>query len=101
MAKRRWELDRQRREKLAALTAKQYPNRIVRRIVVVDQEKLVREAVIWEWDSRREAARKLRAVLRAPRDAVTGRDGMNGNYGADVSKGGGGGRGAETYVRAL
>ena len=65
MANRRWELDRARRERLAALTAEQYPNEIVRRIVVVDREKTVREAVIWSWDSFRSARAKLRAVLAA------------------------------------
>lgn len=48
---------------MAALTAEEYPNRIVRRIVVIDNETTVREAVIWFWDSDREARRKLRAVL--------------------------------------
>ena len=64
MAERRWQLDRERREKLALLTAEQYPNRIVRRIVVIDGEQEVREAVIWNWDSDREARRKTRQVLR-------------------------------------
>lgn len=66
MAKRRWQLDRQRRDKLAALTADQCPNAIVRRIIVIDQERTVREATIWAWDSNREARRKLRAVLAMP-----------------------------------
>ncbi len=63
MAKRRWELDRQRRDKLAALTAEQQPNRIVRRIVVIDEETMVRECVMWAWDSMRECQRKLKNVL--------------------------------------
>lgn len=64
MAKRRWELDRERRNKLAQLTAEQYPNKVVRRIIVIDNEQAVREAVIWQWDSVRFAARKVREILR-------------------------------------
>lgn len=65
MANRRWEVDRQRRNKLAALTAEQYPDRIIRRIVVIDHEATVKEAVIFSFDSRRSARAKLRKVLRA------------------------------------
>lgn len=64
MANRRWALDRQRRAQLAALTAEQYPNRIVRRIVVIDNERDVREATIWTWDSYREQHRKEQRILR-------------------------------------
>lgn len=64
MAKRRWELDRERRNKLAELTAEQFPSRIVRRIVVIDNETTVRETTIWSFDSYREARRKERAVLK-------------------------------------
>jgi len=63
MARRRWELERERRTKLAALTADQYPAKIVRRIIVIDAERTVREAVIRNWDSDREARRKTRWVL--------------------------------------
>jgi hypothetical protein len=62
MAAARWAKDRERRDRLALLTAEQYPNRIVRRIIVVDREKDVREAVIWDWDSAREARRKVRRL---------------------------------------
>ena len=64
MAAVRWAKDRERRRQLAALTAEHYPNRIVRRIIVIDGEKDAREAVIFEWDSEREGRRKIRAVLR-------------------------------------
>jgi hypothetical protein len=64
MAARRWELDRQRRSALAALNAEHDPSRILRRIVVIDQERFVHEIVIWSWDSIRSARRKLRDVLR-------------------------------------
>lgn len=63
MAQRRWELDRTRRKQLAALLPEQYPARIVRRIVVIDLERHVRETVIWNFDSARSARRKLRQVL--------------------------------------
>jgi hypothetical protein len=62
MARRRWEIDRARRDKLAALTAEQCPSRIVRRIVVIEEERTVREAVIFSFDSARSARRKLRAL---------------------------------------
>ncbi len=66
MAAARWALDHERRNQLAKLTAEQYPNRIVRRIIVIDDEKDAREAVIFQWDSAREARRKLRQVLIKP-----------------------------------
>lgn len=64
MANARWDLDRARRARLAALTAEQYPQRIRRRIVVIDDETRVRETVIWAWDSVREWRRKERAALQ-------------------------------------
>lgn len=63
MVKRRWELDRQRRAKLAALTAEQYPTKIVRRIIVIDDDKTVKEATFWSFESRRSWTRKERAIL--------------------------------------
>jgi hypothetical protein len=63
MAVRRWALDRERRNQLAALTADRLPAQILRRIVVIDLETEVREVVIWSWDSTREARRKVRQVL--------------------------------------
>lgn len=64
MAKARWALDRERRHRLAALTAEQCPNHIVRRIVVIDGEQSVSETVFWSWDSDREWQRKERNALR-------------------------------------
>ena len=63
MAAARWNLDRKRRARLADVPAEQYPGRIVRRIIVIDAERECREAVIFAWDSAREARRKLRRVL--------------------------------------
>jgi hypothetical protein len=63
MANRRWQLDRQRRNKLAALTAEQCPTRIVRRIVVIENETMVNEAVFWNFESKRSWRRKERQVL--------------------------------------
>jgi len=63
MAAARWVKDRERRNRRAAVTAEQYPQEIVRRIIVIDREREVREAVIFSWDSGREARRKLRAVM--------------------------------------
>lgn len=65
MAKARWAKERERQARLSVLRAEQYPARIVRRIVVIDRETTVREAVIFDFDSLRGAQRKLRAVLRA------------------------------------
>ena len=64
MANKRWELVRARRSKLAALTAEQYPNAIVRRIVVIYNEREVREAVIFSFDTPASARRKLNSVLQ-------------------------------------
>lgn len=63
MALARWEADRRRREAAAKLTPERCQNRIVRRIVVVFDEQRVKEAVIWDWDSNREARRKVKEVL--------------------------------------
>ncbi len=63
MARRRWELDAQRREALAAKDPAFTGLRIIRRIVVIDEEWTVREAVIYEYDSARSARAKLRNVL--------------------------------------
>ena len=64
MANARWQMDRERRDRLAQLTAERHPNQIVRRIIVIDEERDAREAVIWKWDSYRVAKRKLLKVLR-------------------------------------
>jgi hypothetical protein len=63
MANRRWDLYRERRNRLAQVTAEMYPNKIVRRIIVIDREQNYREAVIFKWDSDREA-RLLRSEQR-------------------------------------
>ena len=63
-ATRRWELDRQRRERLAATDPIFSGLQIVRRIVVIDRERTVREAVIYAGDSLREARSKQRAILQ-------------------------------------
>ena len=63
MANARWAKDRAERDRLALLTAEQFPSRIVRRIVVIDDERVVREVTIWNWESGREWKRKERQVL--------------------------------------
>ena len=65
----RWAAERRRREALAALDPVR-GMRIVRRVVVIDHEREVREAVLYDGDSAREARRKLRGVLspRATKD---------------------------------
>lgn len=68
MANRRWQLDRERREKLAKLTAEHLPSKIVRRIIVIDNEITVREAVMWSFDYLKDRRRKLRNILRSTID---------------------------------
>lgn len=63
MAQRRWELDRIRRDRLAALDPIKFEGHILRRIVVIDNEKTVREAVIYDFDGYRSAKRKINGVL--------------------------------------
>lgn len=62
-AARRWELDRRRRADLAAKDPIRVSAGIVRRIVVIDEERSVREAVIYDFDSVRSARRKLRVII--------------------------------------
>ena len=62
-ANKRWELDRARRAELAAKDPAFTGFRIVRRIIVIDNEKDVREAVIYSTDSIRSATQKLKRAL--------------------------------------
>jgi len=62
-ANRRWQLDRERPDRLAAADPMLRANQIVRRIIVIDREQTVREAVIYGFDSVREAKRKMRNAL--------------------------------------
>ena len=65
-ANRRWELDRKRRDNIARMTAEEYPSKIVRRIVVIDNETEVRETVIWNFESARRVRQKQREALDTP-----------------------------------
>ena len=65
MSARRWAMDRMRREIVAASDPIKFSREIVRRVVVIDRETTVREAVIYAFDSQREANRKLRRVMQA------------------------------------
>ena len=64
-AQRRWQLDRERRDALAARDPAFTGRVVARRIVVIDRETTVREVTIYQDDSLREARRKLKFVLRA------------------------------------
>lgn len=64
MARRRWEMEDQRRERLAGQDPAFTGLEIVRRVVVIDREREVREATIYANDSFREARRKVRQVMR-------------------------------------
>lgn len=66
MAEKRWQNEDRRREQLAGMDPVKFPGAIMRRIVVIEREQVVREAVIYEFDSAREVRRKLRRVLTAP-----------------------------------
>lgn len=60
----RWQRDRERREKLAQLTAEQYPTKIAARIVVIVDEKEVKEFTLWSFDSWQERQKKCRKAER-------------------------------------
>lgn len=65
MAKRRWELDQERRDAIAKaeeINPLRAPGKIVRRIVVIENEVEVTEIVIRDWDSVRGVNRKLAKV---------------------------------------
>lgn len=63
MADARWAKDRARREALVALTPDRYQARIVKRIVVVFDERIVKETTIWNWESLASARRKEKKAL--------------------------------------
>lgn len=62
-ANRRWALDRERRTKLDETDPIQVGGKIVRRIVVIDNESTVRERVFYEFDRTCDLKRKLRECL--------------------------------------
>jgi len=66
MAKRRWEIDRERRDALARMDERDplrvLPDQITRRIIVIDNETSVAEIVIRKFDSTRSINRKLARV---------------------------------------
>ena len=64
MAAERWRRDKIKRDAWAAIAPERMPAKIVRRIIVIDRESVVREAVIYDTDSYRDARRKLATVLR-------------------------------------
>jgi hypothetical protein len=66
MARIRWDKDRARRRRLANLPPEVLPSQIIRRVIVIDRERTVREAIIRSWDSVGEARRKVQAVLNPP-----------------------------------
>jgi hypothetical protein len=66
MARRRWELDRERRDALARMDEcdplRVLPDQITRRIIVIENETSVAEIVIRKFDSTRLINRKLARV---------------------------------------
>lgn len=60
MAAVRWARERERRDKLAALSAQQHPTKIVGRIVAIANEQQAKEFTLWSFDSWRERKKKCR-----------------------------------------
>lgn len=56
----RWTRERERRDKLAALEAERNPTRICARIVVILNEREVKEFTCWSFETWRERQRKCR-----------------------------------------
>jgi hypothetical protein len=65
MAAARWKIDAERRDRLAELDPIKFTGKIVRRVIVIDAETTVKEAVIFDFDSFRSALRKTRSILKA------------------------------------
>ncbi len=61
LAKARWDMDRARRQ--AEIDPMFNPSQIIRRIIVIDKETCVREAIIYKHDSARSARAKIKRVL--------------------------------------
>ena len=61
-ARERWRRDAERRAALAALDSLRHPGSIVLRVVSIRNEVEVKEVVIFDLDSEREARRKIRAL---------------------------------------
>ena len=70
MANARWKRDRIERNRMALLTAEQYPSRIAERIIVIRNETEVLEVTIWNWESGRSVMRKRRSVMNGPIDLI-------------------------------
>jgi len=62
-AKRRWELDAQRRARRAAMAPIKFTGRIVKRIIIIEEEVRAKEITIYDFDTFRDMKRKLRSVL--------------------------------------
>lgn len=62
MSKVRWDRDRERRNRLAALEAQQNPTHIAARLIVIVGERNVKEFTMWSFESWRERQRKCRTA---------------------------------------
>jgi hypothetical protein len=63
MANARWKMERKRQDELSAKDPVFTGLKIARRIIVIDFEQSVREAVIYECDSARSARAKIKSIL--------------------------------------
>lgn len=67
----RWARDRERRNKLAELEAEKNPTRIMAQIVVIVDERNVKELTMWSFESWRERRKKCRKAERYALDTGT------------------------------
>ena len=58
-AAERWRLDGIRRDALAAADPVKFTGKIVRRVIVIENESTVREVAVYDFDSCREARRRI------------------------------------------
>lgn len=63
MANVRWSNERARQAAIAAADPLRVTGKIIRRIVVIDDEREAREAVIYDFDSARSARAKIKKIL--------------------------------------
>ena len=65
MNKVRWDADRLRRDALAVADPTKFTGRIVKRVIVIENETTVKEAAIYDFDSYREGQRRVQRLLAA------------------------------------
>jgi len=61
-ANARWTKDRAMRDRLAAMEPSRFLGRIVRRVIVIDNETTAREIVLYDFDNYTDRKRKMKTV---------------------------------------